>query len=438
MKPEAGQQTAVGSGFVTRAAWSSFALALGAALLSAVITGALASWLLQRGEDQRLFDAASVLASELAEHDLSPVELEALVEEERVEIIHMGTAFAVFDRSGQRLAGDERLGFVRASTCASRAGTRWCGSSTARFTVVAGGAQASTSWLLLAAALTSSLAVAIIAFFFSRPLARSAVAPLTQLQRRLADSELIGLTRVDLGPRSQIIEIDALRHTIEVLLERVDVALTTATRFASDAAHELRTPLSTILCELELLATSGTPNDAFLRIRATAERLTLLVERLLVLATPGAAGEQTELISMRDSVEDAIASLSPSDRARATIIVLDDFSLRGDGALVSSMISNALSNGLKFGTRVTVRLSQNELVFEDDGPGVPREERARVFEPLYRGAAARAGRVPGNGLGLALIAHVAKWHGGRASFEDAPHGAVLLLRFSLTPSRDRG
>ncbi|MDP3157449.1 MAG: HAMP domain-containing sensor histidine kinase [Archangium sp.] len=413
--------------FVNRAALGSLGLAVTAALLTAAITCGLAAVLLQRAEDRRLHEAAVVLGAELMEPG-AQARLEAIVADEHAETTHMGLAFALFDLSGQRLAGDTRITFLPPGACALLTGDfRACSTEAAPLVVVAGGAHASIAELLLAA-LVASLLVAAGAFLVSRPLAKSVVAPLAELQTRLARLDAAAITHIELGPLSNVSEVDALRATIEVLLRRVDEALTQATRFASDAAHELRTPLSTIQGELDLLHHEAPSPAVVGRLRATVTRLSLLVERLLVLATPG-GGAATELVSLRDVLEDTVAGLSAAERERVVLELTGDVSLRGDSALLSSMVSNALSNGLKFGHRVTARLLEDGLQFDDDGPGVPLDERVRVFEPLYRGQAARSARIAGHGLGLALIAHVARQHGGTAAFEDGAAGARLTVRF---------
>ena len=418
--------------FVNRAALASLGLAVTAALLTAAITCGLAAVLLQRAEDRRLHDAAVVLGSELKEPG-AQARLAEIVEEEHAETTHMGLAFALFDVSGRRLAGDSRITFLPPGACALLTGDFRACSTDAGLIVVAGGAHASTVQLLLAA-LLASLLVALGAFFVSRPLAKSVVSPLLQLQTRLARLDAATITHVELGPLSGVAEVDALRTTIEVLLGRVDEALTQASRFASDAAHELRTPLSTIQGELDLLLQEAPTPAAVNRLRSTVARLSLLVERLLVLATPGSGTAATELVSLRDVLEDTVAGLAPADRERVALELNGDVSLRGDSALLSSMVSNAISNALKFGHRVTARLIEDGLQFDDDGPGVPVDERVRVFEPLYRGQAARSARIAGHGLGLALIAHVARQHGGTAAFEEGAPGARLSLRFPAAPS----
>jgi len=407
--------------FVTRAALSSFALAFAAAVLTALATGGVAALLLERAEDRRLQEAAVVLGAELKD----PAGISRTVEEEQAETTHMGVVFAVFDANQARLAGDRRLSWMKAGECdALSAGFRACAIVTGAYVVVAGASYSTPLPLLFAAALLAALFASALAFVASRPVAANVVAPLLDLQRRLQSSG----AHAELGADSGVLEVEALRAALSELLKRVDTALAHATRFAVDAAHELRTPLSTILAELELLTDTQPPPETVARLRATVSRLSVLVERLLILATPGVEGA-TELVSLRDVVEDTVQALPAAERSRVQLEMQDDLTLRGDATLLASLVSNAVSNGLKFGRTVTVKLTGEALQVDDDGPGLPLEERKRVFEPLYRGQTARAAGVAGHGLGLALIAHVARHHHGTATFEDGAKGARLTIRF---------
>jgi signal transduction histidine kinase len=109
----------------------------------------------------------------------------------------------------------------------------------------------------------------------------------------------------------------------------------------------------------------------------------------------------------------------------------------GDVMLLGTLISNALEFGSL--VRVAVLEADNEavLLISDDGPGVPVGDRQRVFEPFVRVRSAAARRVPGHGLGLALIAHVARWHGGSAKFIDGSPGAHLEVRLPRRSASSR-
>lgn len=385
--------------------------------------------LLQRAEDRRLLDAAVVLATELTTTAEAGQRLPQLVDDEEAETAHMGMVFAVFGSEGPRLAGDARLPFLAHGRCAAvTSEVRACSATAGPWVVVAGGAHTSSAQLAIAG-LLAVLLVVVGAFIVSGPLATSIVSPLSRLQTRLERLEVASMTGSQLGPPSGVSEVDSLRQTIEALLVRADEALKYATRFSASAAHELRTPLSTIQAELELLSADTRPSpDVLARLRRTVARLGELLERLLVLATPNADASR-ELVSLRDVVEDTLDLLPAEARSRVTLEVSGERSLLGDATLLSTMVTNGLSNALKFGKHVTVRLAADALVFDDDGPGVPPGERLRVFEPFHRGESARVGAVAGHGLGLALIAHVASQHGATASFEDGATGARLAIRW---------
>jgi len=98
------------------------------------------------------------------------------------------------------------------------------------------------------------------------------------------------------------------------------------------------------------------------------------------------------------------------------------------------MTENAVGNALKFAPEGAVNVSVEAdgeavvLSVSDEGPGVAAGDRERVFDAFYRSAGARAEGVQGHGVGLALVARIARAHGGDAAFEDTPRGARLVMR----------
>src|SRR5262249_19172723 len=147
-----------------------------------------------------------------------------------------------------------------------------------------------------------------------------------------------------------------------------------------------------------------------------------LVQRLLVLAQPARLdARQAELVDLSDVATAALAGLPAAAQARVAIAVADDVVVRGDAALLRALLHNGIENALKFsGDQVAVRIAEvdgaAQLDVIDRGPGVPPEERSRVFRPFYRAAAVRAQGTGGHGIGLSLIARVAWRHGGTAAF----------------------
>lgn len=434
---------------VSRVAWGAGASACGAALLAAIGTAAAASYLVQRGEDRRLSDAATVLAREIDEARVAASEVPAILEQEQLEMRHTGITFAAYARDGLA-GGDARLPPIAAGTCETPGDVRACGAVTRTgVRVVAASAHTDPLPWMLAASLAAAVAAAGLAWLASRPIARWLVGPLSRLEARVTSMPVGGAAAGDLGPPEEVAEVEQLRAAIAALIERASRAIGQASRFAADAAHELRTPLTTLRAELELLAEDARPGAGsareLARARATVEHLQSLVERLLVLALPDEDGGARELVALRDVAEDAIAGLDAAARGRVTLRPGEEQgAVHGDPSLLAALLANGLSNALKFGRTAEVALEREGdlavLRIDDDGPGVAAAERERVFEPFFRSPSARGSDVRGHGLGLALVAHVARRHGGSARFEDGAAGARLAVRIPLAgdqPARGR-
>ena len=220
--------------------------------------------------------------------------------------------------------------------------------------------------------------------------------------------------------------------------QRTRAALESARDFAAVASHELRTPLTAMRTNLEVLSTLEIPAEqrkelvgdvmrTQSRIEATLTALERLAQGQLSTTDDFVPVDITELMdraahdAMR-SYPDLTVSLSPSP----TVLIV------GQPAGLRLVIDNAIANAVKHGAATEIRLSTVssaagvEITVDDNGRGVPEEERARVFERFSRGSTASRS---GSGLGLALVAQQAELHGGTASLEASPlGGARLLLR----------
>ena len=294
--------------------------------------------------------------------------------------------------------------------------------------------------LLLGAALLAAALAGLAGLGLSGAVSARIVRPLQRLRDEVAAVDADAPGRALLGGPDGYAETDALRATVGEMLARLDDALAQSRRFAANAAHELRTPLGTMQAELELAAESvgGLPeevSDSQRRVLRTLGGLTALVERLLILAAPDEALRGArDAVALADVVDEALAALDPGARARVRAAVDEGLHVRGDALLLRAMAENVVGNALKFAPtgEVTVRAEAHGdaavLTVTDDGPGVAPGDRARVFDAFYRSAAARADGVRGHGVGLALVARIARAHGGTAAFEDAAVGARLVIR----------
>lgn len=424
------------SSIVRRVAWGAALAASAAALVAALATIVFATLLLQRAEDRRLEEAAVTFATELGEDGRNIAAITEVHRDESEEMDHTGMLFAVYDARGSLLVGDRRVGLPAVAGCSTTnsSALRVCrAQSTNGLSAVVGAAHTPLTPLLAAAAILAALFAAALAWAASRPISRYVVAPLTRLRERIAQLDVDALSDADLGAEEHIVEVDALRGTIKQLTVRVERALSQAHRFAANAAHELRTPLTTVRAELELLAENITEPGAREGAAVAQEKLSelsVLIERLLILSVPArSAADAHEVVSLRDLLEDVVQAFPNGDRARVQLSEADAL-VRGDVTLLGTMVANAISNGLKFGSAVTTEVSVvggiAVLHIDDDGPGVEAPARERAFEPFFRSSEALRLRVPGHGLGLALIRHIAETHGGTATLVDKPTPGTRL------------
>jgi signal transduction histidine kinase len=425
---------------LTRVAIGATVSAVLAALVAAVVTSVFATYLVRRVDDRRIMDAALVLAVELDDAAVNQGAIGDVVARADREMRHTGIAFAVFDRrSSARVAGDPSVPWIEAQACVVDSGLHACGAPTDHglWVVASTTHKRIVSLLALSSALAALLA-GFGAWIVSRPVASLLIGPLSELRQRVGSIDIASGRATDLGDPMGVMEVDALRETIQALLARIGETIRHAERFAADAAHELRTPLTSIRGELELLMEDPSlrreaANDL---ARATTKvvQLQTLLERLLVLALPDQSQwSAIEVVSLQDLTEDIVARLPESERQRVRLHPpRGSVVVRGDEALLGMLFSNALSNGLKFGKRVEVSTYEtgDEVVLrvDDDGPGVSPDQRTVVFEPFVRAPLAVERQISGHGLGLALIAHVARRHGGSARFVDGGSGAHLEIR----------
>lgn len=428
-----------------RAVWAAFASAVIAAAIAATAASAFAELLVLRQTDRHLMAVALELTRDL-DNASDARAIANVVADEQGEVTSTGIRLAVYGAGPPALAGDSNVPFVDSDGCSTVRELRICSVlATGGSHVVAGTLRETSHALLASAALGAAALAGCVAWVIARVLSRRAVEPLVRLQARIANTSVdamrVAEPRFVFGPDEGVSEVDDLRRALETLLARMRDAIDRSSHFAANAAHELRTPLTALRAELELMSEGAASKPSLdLALRKVAQ-LQTLTERLLVLAAPdGADVDGFEVVSLRDVVDEALGVLAAEDVARIALGDEDaDVFVRGDSQALRMVVSNGLSNALKFGTRVRVELGTIDgvsfVAIEDDGPGVPERDRARMFEPFARGDSAR--RIPGHGLGLALVADVAHRHGGRAELKAAQHGAHgarLEVRLPLADS----
>ncbi|WP_433523275.1 sensor histidine kinase [Nocardia pseudovaccinii] len=243
---------------------------------------------------------------------------------------------------------------------------------------------------------------------------------------------------------SGVREAEKLAEAVNTLLQRVDqaqtetaAALETARDFAAVSAHELRTPLTAMRTDLEVLRTLDLDEAQRAEILGDVQRSQGRVETTLAALERLASGDLTH---ERDHVDTDVGDLcdqAAHDAMRhfpgVTVRIDTDAELitRGLPAGLRLAVDNALTNSVKHGRATEAVVSAHRIpnghiliTVDDNGRGIPVEERTAVFERFFRGSEASKG---GSGLGLALVAQQAQLHGGRAYFDDSPLGGVRLV-----------
>ena len=305
---------------------------------------------------------------------------------------------------------------------------------------------------------TIVLILAIAAFLvvaLSILLASQAIGPITRLSRAMRD---IGSERLDLRlPGAQRTdEIGELTRSFNDLLARLQEAFARERQFISDASHELKTPLTSINANAQLLLRWGDRDETIRResletIRHESAALADMVNGMLTLAKADRGDAiPKEPVSLSLVAQEALRNAAPRAAEKHLFLELEAPSpsplIEGDPHLLRQLVSNLVDNAIKFtgAGGVTVRIGEGEhdawIEVLDTGPGVPDDELAHIFERFYRADKARSREVPGTGLGLAIVRSIARVHGGEIVAQRAPSGgASFLVRFprieqTLTPS----
>jgi two-component system OmpR family sensor kinase len=255
--------------------------------------------------------------------------------------------------------------------------------------------------------------------------------------------------RVDAGdlhprihyPGGQGDEVKVLADAFNRMLDRLTDAFAGQRAFVADASHELRTPLTVIRGQLEVLAAQSDPSGEEVRrverlVQAEIARVSRLVDDLLLLAKT----EQTEFLRIErvelvDWVRELWDGTSLIADRRFELDPLPDGVLRADPDRLAQALRNMLGNAIDHTApevglvRMRVERAPHgrvRFLVEDDGPGIPVDQREWVFRRFHRTDTARDRASGGTGLGLAIVRAIADAHGGRVSADASPEGGARL------------
>jgi heavy metal sensor kinase len=278
-------------------------------------------------------------------------------------------------------------------------------------------------------------------------LVRRALRPIEQMARRA--KEITPQRLHDRLPNDDTDdELGQLARVFNETLARLEQAFEQLRRFTSDASHELRTPLAAIRSVGEVgLQKDGTRSeyrDIIGSMLEEVNRLTSLVDSLLTISRADAGSLQLELVQVpvMQLAREAAALFEVLGEEKALTLVLtgdESATVRGDRLFLRQALMNVLHNAVKYSPvggeiRIRVQRIADEVAveIEDHGPGVPPEDRTRVFDRFYRVDRARWRESGGAGLGLAITKWVVEAHRGEISLEGgAPHGCLFRLKLPV-------
>jgi two-component system sensor histidine kinase TctE len=268
----------------------------------------------------------------------------------------------------------------------------------------------------------------------------AALRPLNQLRNAVAERQLDDLRPLPVVTTAR--ELVPLVEALNQFTERLRGLFQRQADFIAEASHELRTPLAALKARVELGLREHDPQRWQQTLRETAQNtdsLTHLANQLLSLARieSGAraiaegGAEQIDLSQLTRELGMALAPLAHSKGIALALEAEQPVWLMGEPTLLNELLSNLVDNALAHtpqGGNVILRvLAPGVLEVEDDGPGIPADQRDKVFERFYR----RNPQAGGAGLGLAIVGEICKAHQATISLHDGPAGG-LLVRVGFT------
>ncbi len=286
------------------------------------------------------------------------------------------------------------------------------------------------------------------------------IKPLAQLEKRIRARKSDDMSPLDETAVPE--EVAPLVSSINDLLSRLKVSLTTQKRFLADAAHQLKTPLAGLRMQADLAQRETDADElkkSLKHIGRASVRATHTVNQLLALARAETTGRSLakQRVDLVHVVSEVMADSVPRALEKQIDLGYDGpvageemTQLEGNPTLLKELVRNLLDNAINYtpeNGQVTLRLMADRfsgvlvLLVEDSGPGIVESERELVFQPFYR---ALGTNVDGSGLGLAIVLEIAKQHGATITIEDASlpghtqtPGTRVTIRFvGMTAAED--
>lgn len=289
--------------------------------------------------------------------------------------------------------------------------------------------------VIVSAMLPMLWAVPLLAVFISF-FVKYALAPLTRLSKQLAQRQANDFTPINWQVTDE--EIKPVISRLNDLFTRVETAYLRERFFASDAAHELRTPLSSLKINVHNLLNQQGNNQELQAMTQGVNRLTNIVEQMLILGRtqPEQWQKQFSEQSLLTITQKVVSQLYEKIESKNHAISLegDDFTINGDEFTLVTLISNLLSNAIKYTPvngqiKITLKQLHSQRIWqiEDSGPGMTNEQKQRVFNRFYRvGGDQHPSGEQGAGLGMAIVQHIIAIYSAKINLTDSALGGLSV------------
>lgn len=238
-------------------------------------------------------------------------------------------------------------------------------------------------------------------------------------------------------------DVERVGRAVNAMLDRIERLVTDMRRVSRDIAHDLRTPITHLQQNLEQARAAQAAQDYSAAIESAQEKVAEILrifDALLRLAelesgSPRQRMTTVDLGALAEKVADAYRpDVEESGHAISTVVT-GARPVVGDLALLTQATANLVENAMRHtprGSRIRIQVEADaaavKLAVVDDGPGITAEDRLRVLEPFMRLDQSRS--TPGSGLGLSLVAAIARFHGARIVLDDAGPGLRVTLEFA--------
>ena len=263
------------------------------------------------------------------------------------------------------------------------------------------------------------------------------LAPLSRMAEQIRSRDPHNLQPLTLSPLPH--ELDTIAGALNRLLERIRIMRVREKRFIADAAHELRTPLAVLDLHAQNALTADNLEDrqeALSHLRGGVARATRLVTQLLTLARLDPEEEsqpEYRATNLLSEVRETLAKLSPLAAERQQQLLLNadeqgEWSITEEPGAIETLVQNLVGNAIQHSpnqSAISITLATTphgfQLMVDDQGPGIPVNERKKVVERFQR-----AGPSAGSGLGLSIVERLVTRHGGTLQLDDAPSGGLRV------------